>query len=116
SDPGEYSDFWRTPSTGRLGHLASAFTPSGRDWHFWKLVSSHSSATVPDFRRVPHAASHLPADQTRMPALLEQTRVALTGRNSKEPDAILFPGSVSGKKKSTDPGNDLALVKSATFG
>jgi len=34
-----------------------------------------------------------------MAALLEQTRVALTGRNRKEPDAILFPGSVGGKKK-----------------
>jgi hypothetical protein len=37
-----------------------------------------------------------------MAALLEQTRVGLTGRNRKEPEAILFSGSLGGKKKSTD--------------
>ena len=34
-----------------------------------------------------------------MAAPLEQTRAVLTGRNRKEPDAILFSESVGGKKK-----------------
>jgi hypothetical protein len=87
------------PAQVRLGHLASAFTPSSRDWHSGSSYPVTAAQLSLIFTGFLNAASHLPADQTRLAALLEQPRVALTGRNRKEPDAILFPGSLGGKKK-----------------
>jgi hypothetical protein len=50
-------------------HLASAFAAgfASSDWLLWKLVSSYSSATVPDFHGIPrtgllvHTRKELPA-------------------------------------------------------
>jgi hypothetical protein len=79
---------------------------------FWKLVSSHSSATVPDFHRVPHAASHLPAGGTRIGALFSEQDSGCTDRTKSQRtgcDFFLRIGQY-GKKKSDNGAVERAVI------